>query len=120
MAQHDDKEARKALREQDKLAQLHEAQITKAIAACAATREGRLFLWWLLSIGQVGQQPFTANALNTAFNCGELNVGNQILARLIDVDPAIYVRMQQENLNDGRTAQREPSGGNPDPDEPGA
>jgi hypothetical protein len=104
MAAHDDKEAGKLARKQATFERAAELRVDSAIAHLDQTREGREFLWWLLKIGRVGEQPFTANALTTAFNCGELNVGQQIQARLIAVDPAIYVRMQQEQLNDYRSA----------------
>lgn len=99
MAQHDDIEARQAQREAERLAAFEEDLLSKAILSCASTPEGRMLLWWLLQQGRVGTQPFTSNALTTAFQCGELNVGNIILDRIIRVDPAIYVRLQQENLN---------------------
>lgn len=103
MAQHTDKERRLQEREAERKSALREALINRAIAEIADTDYGRKFLWWLLEIGQVNQQPFVSNALNTAFNCGELNVGNKILAKITEVDPAIYVRMQVEHLNDNRT-----------------
>ncbi len=74
-----------------------ELKIDSAIAAAVGTREGRKLLWWLLTIGRVGTQPFSTNALNTAFACGELNVGQMILDRIISVSPEGYLSMMQEN-----------------------
>ncbi len=79
-----------------------ELQINKAITTLLDMREGRRFLWWLLEIGQIGNQPFVPNALSTSFNCGQLNVGQQVLARLIDVDAAGYVQMQKEQADERR------------------
>lgn len=110
MAQHDDIEAQRLAKAARKIATLEESMMDKAISALAESAEGRLFLWWLLQQGRVGTQPFTSNALTTAFQCGELNIGNIILERIIRADPAIYVRLQQENMN----ARREP-----DPDSAG-
>lgn len=111
MAQHDERASDRS-RELDRLERLREAQIDKAITGLAQTVEGRRFLWWLLQIGKVGTQPFAANALNMSFNCGELNVGNEILGRIISVDPAVYVRMMQENENEHREFEQrfDPSG----------
>lgn len=67
-----------------------------------STREGRTYLWWLLRIGRVGAQPFTTNALTTAFGCGELNIGQQILAHIIEVNPAGYALMIQEKADDDK------------------
>lgn len=72
------------------------ATVDSAVAALLDHENGRKLLWWLLQLGKVGIQPFTNNALVTSFSCGELNVGNQILARIIEVNPAGYVRMMEE------------------------
>lgn len=100
MAQHEDHEAKALKRKQDAYQRLVEQEIDNAVAKCLKGKEGRRFLWWLLQIGKVNQQPFTMDARTTAFNCGELNVGNQILARITQVQPAGYLQMQEENLNE--------------------
>lgn len=74
-----------------------ELKIDSAISKAIVDREGRKFLWWLLEIGRVGLQPYANNALNTAFNCGEMNVGQRILDRIISVSPEGYLRMMKEN-----------------------
>lgn len=96
MAQHDERktELAKAL---EKLSEFQEKEIDKALSRLGQTDDGRKLLWWLLQIGGVGTQPFAANALNMSFNCGVLDVGNKILARIVTVDAAVYVRMMQEN-----------------------
>lgn len=102
MAAHDDKDQAAIQRKQMRLAKTLDLKINDAIKRTLENREGRAFIWWLLQQGKVGAQPFTTNALTTAFQCGELNVGNSILARITEVDPASYVRMQQEQLNEYR------------------
>ncbi len=69
------------------------------------TVQGRKFFFDLLKISKVGQQPFTPNALAMSFNCGELNVGNQILARIVSVNPQAWIQMQKEQ-NETRTRNR--------------
>jgi len=76
--------------------------VDEAVRALLQHRAGRKYLWWLLTVGQVGTQPFAANALQTSFACGELNVGNKILDHIISVDPAGYVAMMTENANERR------------------
>lgn len=76
-------------------------QVAAAVQALLEHEHGRKFLWWLLQIGRVGTQPFSNNALTTSFACGELNVGQQVLAKIIEVNPAGYVRMMEES-NDER------------------
>lgn len=75
--------------------------IESAVSKMVADSEGRKFLWWLLEIGRIGMQPFAGNALATAFACGELNVGQRILDRIISVSPEGYLTMMKEN-NDER------------------
>ena len=79
-----------------------EKEIDSSIYALLEHRHGRRMLWWLLRIGGIGGQPFATNALITAFNCGELNIGQQILARIITVSPEGYVKMMKENQDESR------------------
>lgn len=102
MAQHDDRVAEAQTRRAKERAKTRNVQIDSSIRKILSDSEGRRFLWWLLEIGRVNSQPFTTNAITTAFNCGELNVGNQVLARIVEVDPASYVRMQMEQIDDHR------------------
>ena len=76
------------------------AEIDAAIGECLATHKGRALLWWLLEIGRVGTQPFAGIEGKTAFNCGELNVGNQVLARITEVGPDGYLTMMKEKQNE--------------------
>lgn len=70
-------------------------------------REGREFFYWLLELGRIGRNPFTANALTTSFNCGEQNVGLQIQAYIIATAPKDYLKMltekEEEQLHVNRT-----------------
>lgn len=77
-------------------------RIDSAVSQAIETEQGRKFLWWLLEIGRIGTQPYSGNALNTAFACGELNVGQRILDRIISVSPDGYVRMMKENESETR------------------
>lgn len=83
--------------------ELDDEEINAAIRALLEHRHGRRFLWWLLEIGGVGRQPFASNALHMSFNCGELNVGQRILDKLISVSPEGYVNMIKENADEQRT-----------------
>jgi hypothetical protein len=78
------------------------AAIDAAFGALLQHNGGRKMLWWLLQIGRVGQQPFSNNALQTAFACGELNVGQQVLDRITSVSPEGYLEMMKE-MADERT-----------------
>lgn len=84
-----------------------EFAIDSALSESLANPQGRKFLWWLLTIGKIGAQPYSGNALNTAFACGELNVGQRILDRIISVSPEGYVRMMQESENERKERDQE-------------
>lgn len=89
-------------------------EIEQAITALLSTAVGRRYLRRLLLFGKVGQQPFTPNALTMSFQCGELNVGQQILADILAVNPDGYVLMQKEANDEYRTreqALRDAAGG---------
>lgn len=102
-----------------------EAAIDAAITALLQHTHGRKTLWWLLRIGRVGTQPFSNNALQTAFGCGELNVGQQVLDRITTVSPEGYLEMMKEMaderarrdsaLNDARSS-RDSGPGEPEPE----
>lgn len=74
-----------------------------------ARPDGREFIWWLLQIGKFGTQPFATDPNLTAFGCGELNIGQQIFAAVIEADPAGFLRMQQE-INDARSSPQSNAG----------
>lgn len=76
------------------------------VRAACKTQEGREYLWWLMEICKVAQQPFTGNALGTSFNCGELNIGIQIRDQLINATPQGYLNIlteKQKEEEDDRT-----------------
>lgn len=98
-----------------------EEALNNAVVAMLQHRETRMFLWWLLTIGRVGTQPYTRNALDTAFGCGELNVGQQIFNRILSVSPEGYVEMSKEMADARRTRDDElrDAGGDYSSDESG-
>lgn len=119
-----DARARKAVKQAQKQEKLLIQWEEDTVNSLLKTPEGRQFIWWLLSIGKAGQgtQPFIAGSPDqTAFNCGEQNVGNQILERIIALNPQGYLRI----LEDQHGRRTEPSadtgpdlddsGGEPEP-----
>jgi len=91
---------RTQLRKARRYEKLDEDAINKATTALLRSPDGRKFVGWLLDITRYGQQPFTGNALSTAFACGELNVGQQFLARATDVDPEGFLAFLKERAHD--------------------
>lgn len=85
------------------------------VSALMGHRGGRKFLWWLLQVGKaVGHNPFTNNALTTSFGCGEMQVGQQILAELIEADPELFPTLMKENFNEQSARTEQLAGARPD------
>lgn len=61
--------------------------------------QGRVWLFDLIKTCGPGQNPFTPDALRTAFNCGELNIGNQLVAQCHACSTELYLVMMKENQN---------------------
>lgn len=91
---------RKRLAQQQKAVKAESDAIDTVLRDLLSRRDGRLLVWWLLTISNHGQQPFSANALTTAFNCGVFNVGQQLLARILSIDPQGYVKMLQDRAEE--------------------
>ncbi len=78
-------------------------EIEQAYRDLMSTRQGRKFLYYLLELTKFMQQPFNGQALGTAFNCGEQNVGKRILADMLGVAPDSFVVLMKEANDDNRT-----------------
>lgn len=124
MAQHDDKQAERLNRELTKYQALDDAEIDQVIRNLLEEPKGQKFIWWLLQVGKYGVNPFSPDVAVMAFQAGEMNVGNAILARLIEVNPMGFAQLQmkrkQEDERRSAAAQRISAGddlySDPDPD----
>ena len=61
-----------------------------------ASSEGRAWLYRFLSMCHVYQNPFSQNALSMAFMCGEMNVGQRLMADVVTAAPDKYFDMLSE------------------------
>lgn len=97
-------EERRQNRKDKKQERLAKQRIDTAMRWLLEHKEGRDFLWHYLGVtNAIGQNPFAHNALQTSFNCGEQNVGLQLFNHILEVDPAGFLKMQQEKADeDGR------------------
>lgn len=86
------------------------------VKAMLETREGREYAYWLLELGKVGRNPYSGNALSTAFSCGELNVSQQIQAHIIEVAPAAFLKLLAEKEEERLNAIRSDTDSDADPD----
>lgn len=96
-----EQDEKRQLKLQERFQNEDELARADALRALVGTAYGRKYLWWLLQIGKVGMQPMTsADPTLTAFNCGALNVGQQILAHLTEISPDGYLQMMKENADE--------------------
>lgn len=86
------------------------------IKAALETREGREYVYWILELGKMGRNPYSGNALSTAFACGELNVGQQIQAHIIEVAPNEFLKLLAEKEEERLNAVRSDSDADSDSD----
>ncbi len=75
-------------------------EIDSAVKSLLEHVNGRKFLWWVLEQGKIAGNPFTNNALSTSFACGEMNVAQKVLDRIISVNPGGYAQMVQEKADE--------------------
>ena len=103
MVQHDDHTAERIARREQKWAEADQRELDEAVAALLLHKQTRRYLYWLLEItAAIGQNPMTDNALRTAFNCGEQNVGQQIMAHLLECAPDGFLTLLKERADERR------------------
>lgn len=72
----------------------------EALAALMQHSKGRALLNYWLQLGKaIGVNPFSGNALQTAFNCGELEVGQRMMTEVIEADPEGFLTLLREQAN---------------------
>lgn len=75
--------------------------LKRAVAAMMLHRDTRKLLGWLLAEGKaIGHQPFAGDALITAFNCGEMQMGNRVLELVVETNPASLTSLLMEMKNE--------------------
>lgn len=74
-----------ALREED-----------EALGEFLKTVAGRRWFKKILEDCHIFQNPFSDDALKTAFSCGEMNVGQKLLVNFMRVAPNLYIQMMKE------------------------
>ena len=62
---------------------------------------GRRFVNRLLAQTGVYRNPFTGNS-QTYFKCGEMNIGQWVVAQVQSVSMNSYTKLLQEHINNGR------------------
>ncbi len=62
-----------------------------------AHKQGRRLAWQWLADSGVFRNPFNHSGSVTAFNCGQMNLGQQLMARIMEHVPDAYVVMLKEH-----------------------
>lgn len=118
MTQHDDHTQKRLQNKQAQWARKDKEDLDNAVMALMQHAQGRAYLYHLLTIGRaIGENPFTGNALSTSFNCGEQNVGQQIMAHIVATAPDGFLAMlkEQQNERNRRAAESARITAEPDP-----
>jgi hypothetical protein len=69
---------------------------TRVIQTLMSTEDGRRFVREHLELARIGANPFNPDPLKTAFNCGELNIGQRFMAEVMNATPQLYMQMMAE------------------------
>lgn len=92
------------VRKAEKQSRAFEASASLYLQHAMATVEGRAWFYALLGRCHIYHNPYSGDALNTAFTCGEMNIGQQILAEMMTSCPEQYLQMIREHSDGGRTS----------------
>ena len=97
----DHADARKS--EKNRKGKIRYKEIAKkeAVNRLAATREGRIYLRWLLEISRaLLWNPYRADPNLTGFACGEQSVGQRIALHMIEAAPAAFMEILKEEVDE--------------------
>lgn len=89
----------KAIKEAVKTAKSFDDRARDGLHTLMRDPNGRAWLYKVLSACGTHRNPFTPDALRTAFSCGEMNIGQQIIADMHEVSPELYLQTMKENNN---------------------
>lgn len=79
-----------------------DAVLRTDLHAIMGSESGRRWIANLLELCHPYQTPFSRDPIAMAFNCGEQNIGLQLIADLHKVSPDLYLIMMKENSNERR------------------
>lgn len=85
------------VRARNKALKAEEIAFRASVEWVMSTKQGRVFIAWLISITQLNANAFDRNGLQMAFMCGQQNVGNAIMAQITIPELAEnYFQMMRE------------------------
>lgn len=96
-----DKVAKKAVIKHRDARKRERLAMDDGLRSLVSSYEGRRYIWWLLEVSRaLGHNAFAETPERTAFNCGQQNVGQQILHHLIEVAPDAYLTLLKEEYDE--------------------
>lgn len=87
----------KAVAKQIKDAKSKDVVAKEGLRATMSTEPGRKWLHTLLLKCDPFRSPFSTDAIVMAKNCGEANIGLQLIAEMHEVSPELYLQIMKEN-----------------------
>jgi hypothetical protein len=95
----------KDVRERTRTAKRSQERRYEMVRAVMGLRQGRDWVWEVLGWCHPFQNPFSTNALAMAFQTGEMNIGQRLMADLQAACPELYLQMageakETENVRD--------------------
>jgi hypothetical protein len=82
------------------------------VMAIMSMPQGREFVWEVLEWCRPFVNPFKYDALATAFACGEMNIGQRLIAAIQPACPDLYMQMTTEaGERDARRTGNDSGGG---------
>lgn len=76
-----------------------EEEFRAALRAVMATPAGRLVMWSLLESAGIYRSVWDMSGSRTYYNAGRQDYGHELLAKLLEADPELYLAMEREMRN---------------------
>src|SRR5688572_23256507 len=107
-----EKDAERQNRRRTQWAKQDQLALDNAVQALVQQKDGRSHIYWLFTVANAwgADEIFTGNALTTAFNCGQQNVGKRIMAHVMDVAPDAFLATMKEKADERAERDREQAG----------
>lgn len=75
---------------------IREKQNREVVAGLLSTPAGRNWMWGVLSDCHMFTNPYSTETHDTAFACGEMNIGQKLTAAIMRTSPDLYIQMLKE------------------------
>lgn len=87
----------KSVKEKRRLSKQAAAARKEVLRTFMSSPGGRKWFYDFLVAHSAYTNPFRRDPYITAFECGELNVAQQVMAEIVEADEVLYLQMLKEN-----------------------